>query len=283
MDKFLQYAKAAFFNQWHLLGLGALTMLSLIGPATLATLPFVIAGEILYMSAMCTNARFQRLVDAKAGGTEEEKKIKESQAKFQSLYYGLDPDSRRTFDELRERCEIISKNTGQDQTLDKISNHQSEGINKLLWVYLKLVNSRVNLNKFLKTIDDKQFDKMEKDAKRKLETLGSEPSKEKMRRSIEDTLKTLAARKLNFVKAQENYDFTGLEMDRIAAKLTTLSEMSINRQDPSIITNEIDQVASSVESTEQAIGELNLFAGISVEEDRAPDIVSRREDRRIRI
>lgn len=284
MDKFLQYAKVAFYNQWHLLALGSLTMLSLIGPATLATLAMVAAGEILFMSMICTNPRFQRSVDAKIGDTEEQKKIKESQDRFERLYFGLDPESRRTFDELRERCEIISKNMAQDHpTMDKISDWQSQGINKLLWVYLKLVNTRVSLTKFLKTMDDKQFDRMERDAKKKLETLGTDPAKEKMRRSIEDTLKTLAARRANLIKAQDNYDFIGLEMDRITAKLTALSELSINRQDPSAISNEVDQVAGSVESTEQAIGELNQFAGISVDDDRAPDIVSRKEERRIRI
>jgi len=101
-----------------------------------------------------------------------------------------------------------------------------------------------------------------------------------MRRSVEETLKTHLTRRANFVKAQDNYEFIGLEMDRISAKLTALSEMSINRQDPSMITNEVDQVAHSVESTEQAIGELSMFAGISAEDEYAPQIVSRNEQRK---
>lgn len=269
-------------NQWHLLAIGGLTMLSLIGPATLATLPFVFAGEILFMSLVCTNPRFQRAVDAEDGEKEEDKRVKESRKRFDQLYFNLDPEGRGLFDSLRERCQIITQNmqaqSNANVSMDKISDWQAQGVNKLLWVYLKLVSTRTTLTRFLNKLDDKQFDKLEKETKKKLEVLGDDPSKDKMRHSIEDTLKTIEARRNNLKKARDNYEFIGLEMDRISAKLTALSELAINRQDMSMITNDIDQVANSVESTEQAIGELNIFAGSSaIEDDRTPEIIQRKK------
>ena len=53
-----------------------------------------------------------------------------------------------------------------------------------------------------------------------------------------------------------NYVCIELELERIAATLTALSELAMNCHDPALITREVDAFAVSVESTEQTIGDL---------------------------
>ena len=123
---------------------------------------------------------------------------------------------------------------------------------------------------------------MEEATRAKLDALpteGSDDITEKKRRSLQDTLATATARYDNYKKAKNNYEFIDLELDRIAAKLTALSELAINRQDPTSITSEVDSVASSVESTEETINELHDITGISVDDTAAPPILTRAPQR----
>lgn len=259
-------------NQWHLLALGSVMAFAMVGPMKDVTLPLIVAAEVLFLSVVCHDPRFQRSVDAKTGEASQQKLAEESQKRFQTLYAGLDRDSRKRFDTLRERCEIInSASQGQEQ-MDQITEWQAQGVNKLLWVYLKLLNTHAGITRFLENTNQEQFERVEKEARSRLKALGEDPAKQKMRGSIEDTIRTIESRKQNLAKAKENLEFIGLELDRITVKLTTLSEMAVNRQDPSLLTSEVDDVAKSVQSTEQAIGELNMFASIPTEEP-APEII----------
>ena len=97
---------------------------------------------------------------------------------------------------------------------------------------------------------------------------------EKKRKSLEDTLATVAARRDNIKKARENHDFVTLELERIAAKLNGIAELAVNRQDPGLLSHDVDDVARSVQATEEAIGELQSFTGLTVDDVAAPEILS---------
>jgi DNA repair ATPase RecN len=166
-----------------------------------------------------------------------------------------------------------------------VSESQALGVNKLLWVYLKLLHTRMNLNKFLKSIDERDLDNQLAQSRSRIETVEKEngPSKEKMLHSLQDTLQTIQARKDNFRKAKDNFEYVGLELERIATKLTALAELAVNRQDPATITTGVDEVAKSVETTEQTIGDLRVFTGLTAEDEVAPQIMDRKvQERRVR-
>ncbi len=287
-DKMLRYAKAAFFNQWHLLALGGATIFALICPLTGLVLPLVIAAEILFMSFVIHDPRFQRAIDAEFNGKILEEKTKESAEKYNRLYQYLNRDAKSSFEALRERCSIINKAVPHIESdgLDKMAENQSNSVNKLLWVYLKLLHTRQFIKELLDKIDEATIEDAEKATKKKIDEVLKENlvSKDRMIRSLQDTLGTIQSRKLNLVKARENFTYIGLELDRISAKLTALSEMAVNRQDPLSITGGIDDIANSVQTTEEAIGELNHFAGLlTVEDEAIPSIIERRQENGIRV
>ncbi len=288
MHRLLAYAKAAFLDHWHLLVLGGLTCAALIGPMRDVSLPLICAAELIFLGTISTNPRFQRSVDARAGAVDNEKRQQEASERFNKLYYGLDAESQRLFKTLRQRCEIINEVVPRetDDKIGTMEEYQAQGVNKLLWVYLKLLHTRMNLQRFLKSTNEAEFLDMEKSARERLQSLEGDntDTKEKMRRTLEDTLKTIDTRKANLAKARENFEYVGLELDRISTKVTALSELAVNRQDPGMITSGVDEFAKSVESTEETIGDLRAFTGLTVEDEVAPKIMERRggEQKRIR-
>ena len=282
MHHLLEYAKAAFWDRWHMLVLGGIVAAALIGPARDVTFPLIFAAELAFLGLISTNPRFQRSVDSRIGAVTQEQKENEARDRFNKLYNGLDPESQRLFRSLRERCQIITECVPHevDSSVDAVSEWRAQGVNKLLWVYLKLLHTRMNLGRFLRTTDEKEVLEQEAKTRERLKSLASETgeTQEKMRHSLEDTLATLEARKTNRVKAAENFEFVGLELDRISAKLTALSELAINRHDPALITTGVDEFAKSIESTEQTIGDLRAFTGLTVEDEEAPPIMQQKPE-----
>ncbi len=77
----------------------------------------------------------------------------------------------------------------------------------------------------------------------------------------------------NLTKAQENYQFIGLEIDRLENKIRSLSEMAINRQEPEFISSEVDHVASSMVDTERTMNELQFATGLNAVDNEPPPLL----------
>ena len=78
----------------------------------------------------------------------------------------------------------------------------------------------------------------------------------------------------NYEQAKSNYLFVTLELDRVENKIKSLSEISVNRQDPEYISNQIDIVADSMKETERTMSDLEFVTGIGGLEDEAPELMS---------
>lgn len=285
------YIAAAFKNQWNLLFLVGGAIAGAMSGHADVVLPLLGAAELTYLGLIGTNPRFHRAIDARQGAAESAAESQGAKARFDELYRGLDARYRAKFDELRQRCIVLADLAGRKESGDKeidlgvgdVAQAQLAGVNKLLWVYLKLLHTKGTLERFFQSIDPSEMDRLEKDAKRRLEELPKEPGDpmaEKKRKSLEDTLQTVAERRANIKKARDNHEFVSLELDRIAAKLNGLSELAVNRQDPGLLTHDVDDVARSVQATEEAMGELQSFTGLTaVDDSAAPEILSAPQQR----
>ena len=285
------YVKAVFSNRWNLLFLAGGVVASFITGHADVFLALVAAAEVGFLTAVASNPRFQRSVDSQAGAAEAERSNESLLRRFNQLYYALTGEAQEQFNCMRKRCESLRPaaqpdSAPADARIDSFAQSQAAGVDKLLWVYLKLLHTKVTLDRFLKTTDADEILNLEQSTRQRLEALpvGQASSLSykdstaeltaKKRRSLEDTLATATARRENLKRAKDNCEFVQLELERIAVKLTALSEMAVNRQDPGQITNEVDDVARSVEGTEQAINDLQSFTGLSKEDAQAPPILS---------
>jgi len=281
---FGDYLAAAFKNRWNLLLLIGGAAAAIIGPRTDVGLSILLAAELGFVTLMASNPRFQRAISAERNAAVSQQTSQTMSRRFLELYHGLDDPARKQFEALRVRCEVLRSST-EGHTVEQFSDEQLSGVDRLLWVYLKLLHTRLKLQRFFRTTDRNEIDNLEQTTRLRLEALPKDATDDlamKKKRSLEDTLSTAVARKDNLKRAQENSEFVELELERIAAKLTAVSEMAINRQDPAQITSEVDDVARSVESTEQAIGELQMLTGLTMEDAEAPPILRKQQPQRAR-
>ena len=154
-----------------------------------------------------------------------------------------------------------------------------EGINRLLWIYLKLLYSKSSLDHFFKTIDIEEIKRSVEQTKKRILDLGSETyeitGKSKRRKLLQDTLETLEQRLENYRGARENYDTIEIELERLDSKISNLAEMGISRQAPENISGEIDIVSESAQNTEKIMNELEFLTGVSLKTGETPIILRR--------
>ena len=135
------------------------------------------------------------------------------------------------------------------------------GLDRLLWVFLRLLYSQTALGQFLEATDEDAIKQKLGGVREKI-AKAEKNQDERMLRSLRDSLATREIQLDNYQKAQSNAEFVGVEIERLEGKIQTLSEMAVNRQDPDFISREVDSVAASMQHTEAAMEELHLVDGL---------------------
>jgi hypothetical protein len=277
-DDFGKYIKTAFLYRWNLLAfLGATAAAALSGHAD-ALMPLVAAGELAYLGSMVSFPRFRKAIDAQghtsphfAEPTREDPRIK-----LATLVSGLPPKARQRFDALRERClrmrDIAQGVRGAMGGASTGDDLRTPALDRLLWVFLRLLVSQASLQQFLATTDEAQLGQRVTDLKKRLETAQAEQD-ERVLRSLTDSLQVAELRLDNFQKARDNAEFVEIELDRIETKIQALTEMSVNRQDPDFLTSQVDAAADSMAQTETAITELQNITGLVSDLEEPPPIL----------
>ncbi|MCP3915813.1 MAG: hypothetical protein GY711_09675 [bacterium] len=274
------YLKEAFNFRWNLLGVIAGVGAAVLSPAPAIILPIVGIAELLYLSGVVSIPRFRSAVDRKVHMVQSEEDLAETrkspQLTLHELLTHISRDARERFENLRERCldmhNIASGVTGRAKNRRTRGQFAAPGLDRLLWVFLRLLVSEHSLNRFLDSTDEGEIRGQIEDARTRLE--GTEATAdERMVRSLRDNLATSELRLENYSKAQQNAEFVSLELDRIERKIQAISEMSVNRQDPDFISREVDSVAESITQTEAAMNELHLVTGLMEDLNETPVIL----------
>jgi chemotaxis protein histidine kinase CheA len=280
-----KYLKVAFTNQWNLLALfGGLCFAVLSGRLDVV-LPLILAAETAYLGLLGTHPKFQKYVDAQQHKAKQSQRTQSNQRALQHILQVLPREDRQRYDELRTRCldlrQIAAdlKQPGVPGLSNPLDSIQLAGLDRLLWVYLRLLFTRHSLARFLQQT---QADRIRNDIERTENRLKSfrpddnSPHAQKMRRTLDDNLKTSHDRLANYDKARSNFEFVELEIDRLENKIKSLAEVAINRQEPDFISSQVDQVANSMLDTEKAMNELDFATGLGPIEEEAPDLLQPR-------
>jgi hypothetical protein len=289
----LSYVKAAFTNRWNLLALcGALGFAFLSGrPDVFA--PLVLASEIAYVGLLGTHPKFQRYVDAQAAKSAREQGAADVEQTLRRILSALPKQSLRRFEALRSRClelqqialelkdpSQVRSSTGLSRS--SMNNPLDElhlaGLDRLLWMYVRLLFTQSALERFLQQTDEEQIQKDIQQLEAQLRdevNAPDSPQQQKIRKAIEDNLSTCRERLANLRKAWDTHELVQLETDRLENKIQSLGELAINRHEPDFISAQIDQAVSSLEHTERTMHELRFATGIDVGEDLAPELLRR--------
>jgi hypothetical protein len=280
--RFGKYLKAAFINRWNLLAfLGGMVFAAISGHADVVA-PLVLAGEVTYLGLLGSHPKFQNYVDVQQAKALRLKRTATKEQAVDAMLRSLPHDLRARFDDLRDRCLSLRqiandiKKPGQIGSGSMLESLQIQGLDRLLWVFLRLLFTRHSLARFLRQTDVANIRREIERTEARLAKLDGQRDtsfKQKIRRTLQDNLATCRDRLTNYEKAKDNFDFVEEETNRLENKIQSLAEVAVNRQEPDYISSQIDQVASSMLETEQTMNELDFATGLGELDHEVPQLL----------
>ena len=274
------YLKEAFFFRWNLLlFLGGLAGAAMT-PMADVMMPLVTAVEMSYLAGLLSIPRFRAAIDAKVHAARRalaEPAATSTAPSLVSMLEGLPADARQRFERLHNRClEMRTIAVGvrgaagsERGTVEEI---RTPGLDRLLWLFLRLLLSKAALGRFLDTMRSEdivaRLEQLRKDF-----AAAQSAGDERIVKSLQDSIAMGELRLDNYQRAKKNAQFVSIELDRIEGKIQALAEMSVNRQDPDFLSSQVDSAAESMRQTEKAVSELQHLTGLADELQEPPAIL----------
>ena len=255
---FFDYMRAAFnarpfgmFVAPNWVGVASFALLGLANPG------FWVLGaglEMGYLAWLSTNRRFQRTVDAsRLSGSD-----RDWQRKIGGLLSGLGDGDRHRYDALATRCKSIldQQTQGEAAAIDA----QSEGLGRLMWMYLRLLVARHSIDRVLTDAGrGEPLDRRLKDLEAQV-AAPSAPSapgapgvSDDLRRSLTSQVDILRQRLAQQTDAREKLRFLDAEIVRIQEQVELIREQAALSTDPERLSQRIDQITATLGGTAQWI------------------------------
>jgi hypothetical protein len=275
-----RYLAEAFLFRWNLLLFLGGTAAAALTPYSDVLIPLVGAGELTYLAGLTSLPKFRAAIDAKVYGELKGPLAQEPAAAVPSLgamLNGLPPDARARFERLHGRCRemrniaagVRGATGDQSASGDSLS---TPGLDRLLWLFLRLLVSKTALDRFLRTMSEPEMTAKVDELRKSLDT-AQKANDERVTKSLQDTLAMGELRLDNFNRAKKNDEFVSIELDRIEGKIQALAEMAVNRQDPDFLSGQADAAAESMRQTEKAVSELQHLTGLGEQLEEPPPIL----------
>lgn len=272
------YLKEAFMFRWNLLlFLGGLAGAALT-PLPGVLLPLVAAGELTYLAGLIAIPRFRAAIDAKVHSQTNQKGVAQPQPQpsLVAMLGGLPAEARRRFERLHARCvemrAIAVGVRGAAGSAGGAEEIRTPGLDRLLWLFLRLLLSKTALDRFLATMNNQEISTRLEQLRKDLAN-AQKAGDERIVRSLQDSVAMAELRLDNSERARKNAAFVSIELDRIEGKIQALAEMAVNRQDPDFLSTQVDSAAESMRQTEKAVSELQHLTGLADELQEPPPIL----------
>lgn len=268
-----EYLKRAFFYRWNMLLFLGAAGAALLSPIPDAMLALVGAAELVYLTGLISHPKFRDSVDAQFHQATRSQAAVTGQRSVQDIVGQFPPEDRLRFEQLRARClemrSIAQGVRGKQEPAGEDAN--TAALDRLLWVFLRLLTSQQAMRRFLSRTDVKDIQTRLEAARQSLKTTSDD---ERIVRALEDSVNVQEQRLENYNRARQNAEYVRVELDRIEAKIQAITEAAVNRQDPNFLTSQIDSVTESMHTTEKAISELQEITGFVEELQEPPAILS---------
>ena len=286
----LRYLKEAFMFRWNLLLFGGAAAAALVSGHADIALPLVAAAEVTYLAGLATLPRFQGAIDAKARaeerGTTSAQRDPAPQAsardRILEVLKSLTEDRRSRFLRLRARCVEMSRiaNAVRGETRDASgvsAELRTPALDRLLWVFLRLLLSEQAITRFLEAANEAAIDKSLADLQgrrqKRADSVGEvNQADDRILRSLDDSIATAELRKENIEKSKNNAEFAATELDRLENKIAAVTEMAVGHSTPDEMSSRIDAISEGISQTEETIRELQQITGVS-DVDATPSIL----------
>ena len=275
------YLREAFLFRWNLLFFLGGAAAAVMTPLAPVLLPLVGAAELTYLAGLISIPRFRAAIDAKVHAAAQAgahgSAPTAAPVSLVSMLAGLPSDARVRFERLHGRCVEMRgiaagvRGAAGEQPAGP-EEIRTPGLDRLLWLFLRLLLSKAALDRFLRTMNEQEITARLAEVRKQL--AGAQESKdERVIRSLQDSIAMGELRLDNFGRARKNAEFVSIELDRIEGKIQALAEMAVNRQDPDFLSSQVDSAAESMRQTEKAVSELQHLTGLADQLEEPPAIL----------
>ncbi|MGE0440873.1 MAG: hypothetical protein AB7L66_03840 [Gemmatimonadales bacterium] len=275
-----RYVRKALRIPWNLLALFGGLVGAALSPWPDALIPLVVAGEVAFIGGLVSIKRFRDAVDAEDAAKRREAGTAGQlpNSALTEALAALPQEARIRFHKIRLRCiemQQLATGAAGGKGLSPIGGGDDlrrGSLDRLLWIFLRLLVSQESLRRFLRSTSDVQLTERVSDLDQQLKRAEAEGD-ERLITSLKDSVALAHLRLDNYRKADKNAQYVMVELDRIESKIQTLTEMMVNRQDPDLLTSQVDQAAQSMTDTESAIKELQTITGMADQLVEPPPIL----------
>ncbi|HLG54056.1 MAG TPA: hypothetical protein VI485_01920 [Vicinamibacterales bacterium] len=272
------YLREAFFFRWNLLFfLGGIAGAAL-APLSDVTFPLLVAGELAYLTSLISLPRFRAAIDARVHSQQGNTVATPAAApSLVVMLAGLPGDARRRFEKLHGRCvEMRALAAGVRGTsgtaVGSAEEIRTPGLDRLLWLFLRLLLSNNALDRFLQTMSSEEVSSRLAQLRTDF-AAAQQAADDRIAKSLQDSIAMAELRLDNYARAKKNAQFVSIELDRIEGKIQALAEMAVNRQDPDLLSSQVDSAAESMRQTEKAVSELQHLTGLADQLEDPPPIL----------
>jgi len=236
------------------IGLGVFAVLGLVSPG------FLLLGaglELAYLFVLVSHPRFQRLVDAQRLVETQ----RQWQSKLEKAVSALDRDDVARYRALEARCRSILLQ--QSSSNPGILKAQSEGLGRLLWIYVKLLFTRQSIRRVLRESGAGPDEKGSPQGRIKeiQARLADKNIPDDLRKSLSGQMEILQQRQAKRQEAADKLAFLEAELDRIQQQAELIREQAVLSTDPETVSQRIDDISATLGGTTTWINEQSQLYG----------------------
>lgn len=247
------YVKKAFFARPYVKGLGQMPANELavlaVGVLGFVNPGFWILGaglEIGYLAMLSHNPRFRKWVDSMQAAAASG----DLAARKEAVLGGLNEPRQRRYRKLEASCAQMLSSTRGLAAGGALDQQVYENVNRLLWIYLKLLATSQVLADHLEAVSREKLEQEIAIYQREHDAALQDPSKERIAKSLAGTLEIAQKRLENLDKAQEDAQFIQAELHRIEQQVSLMIQEATLARDSSFLTDRVDTVMQSFSQTQ---------------------------------
>ena len=246
------YIKAAFNVRWPIPGLGGLPInwLFLFGAALAGWLLhpalWLMGGALSFgfVMMLAHNPRFQKIIDATAGAKDDFN----FSARAAQMLQGVPGLARKRYADLEVRCGQI-RQMSESLAPGAMTEVQVGGLKRLMWIFLKLLVSRETILTQARTTNREDLQDEIKRAEEQLTQL-ADPSRERLRKSVESNLEIIKKRLTNLDESKHALEFIEAELKRIENQVELIAQEAAMAKDGAHLSGKIDTIAGTLTETQ---------------------------------
>ncbi len=256
-QKNINYLKEAFHIQYNWIGLAAAGAFALVSASFL---PVILAAgaELMYLSVIPNNNRFQRLV--RSWKLAEEKQ--QNQQSLSDLLRNLPGDLQTRYIKLAEVCGGIRANFAQLSSTSQIFVLQMDGrLEGLLHGYARLLQAAYQQRQYVKTVD---ADAIKNEIVALQKRVNTDPPK--VQEIDKKRIEILGKRVEKFAKIMENRQVIDAQISAMEDVLQLVRDQSITMRDPQQVSDQLENLVHDVEQTEETVKQMEaIFSNLPSE------------------